>query len=174
MYEVLAEKLGVTTDRILKLQKAGKITADMGVFAVLKAIEETFSGGKLGNAMEQFADNLSGLWSTLKGRPLALMLGFDETEGYKSLKGFIGNLANLLDPKSKNGQRIKTATQGLFSSIFSTLFGPLKKATSGDKGARWVYKIIYHVQKVEQWFRKNWPTIVEYAKAFGEGFVQGL
>jgi tape measure domain-containing protein len=174
VYEVLAGKLGITTDAVRKLQEAGKITSEMGVWAVLETIRTTFSDGKLGNAMDQFSKTLSGLWSTVRSRPLEMLIGFDETKGYKQLKGFVGNVANLFDPKGKNGQRIKTSVQGMFSVIFSTLFGPLEKLTREEVASKWIDKILSRAAKATLWFKKNWPTIVEYAKAFGEGFTQGL
>jgi tape measure domain-containing protein len=198
-YELLAGKLGTNVDGIRKLQEAGKLTSDMAIWGILETIRTTFSNGKLGNAMNEFADNLSGLWSTLRSRPLEMMLGFDQTTGYKQLKGFVGNLANFFDPNKGVGKLIARSSQALFSSIFTTLFGPLDEATRGSKFQRWGYKLVAGIQRVTKWFdksrpsiqkwfskfveqggkvvgwlRENWPAIQNLIEAFAEGFVQGL
>ncbi len=50
VYEVLGRRLGVTAEQARKLQEAGRISADLGIVAVMEALRDSVSGGELGSS----------------------------------------------------------------------------------------------------------------------------
>lgn len=68
VYEQLGKALGKTTEEIASMQRAGKITADEGIAAIMAAVQEKVGETNLGDVGEKFANQtLEGMWNQLKG-----------------------------------------------------------------------------------------------------------
>jgi tape measure domain-containing protein len=125
IYEKIAARLKVTAEEARKLISAGRISSDLGIVAVLEAIRDTVSGGRLGGLMDQFADTLTGLWSTLKSRPFEFFKDIRITP----LENLLRNLVAITDTTSGLGQRLKAGLESVIGAGVESLFGPLAKAT---------------------------------------------
>jgi tape measure domain-containing protein len=158
VYEQLAKTLGKTTDEVQKLVTAGKISSDVGVEAILAAVE-----GKMGGTMAKKAKALSGLMSTLGSRPGELFTatftdGSAMSGAYANIKGFIGFLNDALHPNSETGKRIV----GIFN-LFGDALGEIFNLASTDDMAGLFDKILTQGEKLTKMF-----------KPFMGGFMKGL
>lgn len=170
-YDVLAKKLNTTVNGVRKLQEAGKINSDLGIWAVLETVRTTLSGGQLGGLMAKTAQNLTGLWSTLKSRPFEIFSEMDKSGGFLKLKGLIGNLADALDTMTPRGQRFAAALRNAFDTIFSTVFGPLEEATRGGNIDVWIDRLTVGAQKFAQAWRTYFPQVIAFVRGLGQGFA---
>ena len=105
VYERLAKRLHKTKDEVIKLQSAGKISANMGITAVVESIKEGISGGKLGNAMTKFSQTMAGRLERLKSAPMNLALRMDAGP-LAGVGKIVGSLADSLSSKGKLGSAI--------------------------------------------------------------------
>jgi tape measure domain-containing protein len=69
VYKVLGKTLGKTREEILKMQKAGDLSADVAIPAILQAVRNQLGVEKSGGfAMKINASSIGGMWRTLKGQ----------------------------------------------------------------------------------------------------------
>jgi tape measure domain-containing protein len=123
VYERLGRTFGMTAEQAQKLISAGRVKADVGVFAILDTLRESISGGTIGSVQVALSDTVEGLVSTLKSRPLEFLMNLDRSPGFIAFKGALKNLVSILDPQSKTGERIASRIESTFNRIFGTLFG---------------------------------------------------
>ena len=128
VYETLAQIYGKNTDEIRKMQEAGKIGADAGIFAVLKVLRDDIGGGKLGAVMDKTSRTLSGMVSTLRSRPFEYLQELEDTGGFDALKDSISALNAALDPASEKGQKLLAVVKDFGGGLLERLFGPLDEA----------------------------------------------
>lgn len=132
VYETLAQIYGKNTDAIRKMQEAGKIGADAGIFAVLKVLRDDIGGGKLGSVMDKTSKSLGGLVSTLRSRPFEYLQELEDTGGFDSLKSSIDALNRALDPASEKGQKLLGIVKDFGGGLLERIFGEMNEgAVSG-------------------------------------------
>lgn len=82
-WDILAKKMGITTQQVMKLSEKGLIPADKAINALVEGMEKRFP-----HMMDQQAKSLSGLWSQIK-----------ETFNVKILKSWGDGIAAAIKPK---------------------------------------------------------------------------
>jgi tape measure domain-containing protein len=171
IYEKIAARLKVTAEEARKLISAGRISSDLGIVAVLEAIRDTVSGGRLGGLMDQFADTLTGLWSTLKSRPFELL----KDVRVEPLENLLRNLVAITDTTSGLGQRLKAGLEGIIGAGVESLFGPLAKAT--DPRAlepaltAWLDQLKGWVKDLGPTLRAAWAQVRDFAAGLKDAFA---
>lgn len=132
IYEQLGKVLGKNTDEIRRMEAAGQIDANTGIYAIIKALEAR-SGGAVGNIMAEQSKTLGGLWSTLVSAPSDLILRADVTHsgGYNDLKDTISNLIKLMDAGSDTGQKMQAVILGLANDVMEAFLGPSANGFDG-------------------------------------------
>lgn len=156
VYEKLGQTLGVTAQQAQKMMSAGRISADTGIFAVVKTIRDDMSGGKLGGMMDQMSQTVQGLWSTLSSKPFEYMMDLNKSGGFAALKGVLGNVLGVLD---RHQPRIKAALERVFTGTINAVFGDL----AGGEGT----------QKIEA-FVERVTNVLEAMPSAISGFFAGL
>ena len=161
VYEKLGKIFGTTRTAAEKLITAGKVDANTGIFAILDAMRETISGGKLGNVILEQSKTLSGLLSTLRSAPTDFFLDMDlsKLKGFESFKGFIQNLTKLLDTNSASGKRLKSVFENLFESVSTKLFGPLSGPEGLARMERGLTKVTEVTIKLIEIFDRLWTVL---------------
>ncbi len=171
IYERIAARLGTTTEQARKLISAGRISSDLGIVAVLEAIRDTVSGGRLGGLMDQFADTLTGLWSTLKSRPFELFK--DIRVG--PLENLLRNLVAITDTTSSLGRRLKAGLESVIGAGAEGLFGPLAKVT--DPRAlepaltAWLDQLKGWARQLGPALRSAWAQVREFVAGVRDAFA---
>lgn len=123
VYETLGKIFGKTTDQIRKMQEAGQIGADEGIFAVMKVLRDDIGGGKLGNVMEQISRTLDGIVSTLKSRPFEYLQELTETPGYAKVRDALGAISDALDTTTPKGKELLDVVKEFGGGLLERLFG---------------------------------------------------
>lgn len=167
IYEKLGQTLGVTSQQAQKMMSAGKIDANKGIFAIVKTIRDDMSGGKLGNMMDQTSQTVQGLWSTIASKPFEWMMDLNNSNGFKSLKGFLANVAAVLD---NNEGKIKARATRLFDWMMKSLFGDV----SGSDGPAKLEDMLGRVMKGFDYLFAGVKTGAEFVKGALGGFFDGM
>lgn len=152
----------------LKFDKQGSYqgSAEAAIGAVVRIIDKRFGG-----LMDRRSRGIFGLASTLKSRPFELFSSLDEGGAMDPLKRFLGNVANLTDfDNNPQGKRIKARFQQSVGGLFKALFGGLADATSGDRAAKLLDRVLDSLDRFSAWWGKNGPAVIADAKAFAGGF----
>ncbi|APD09752.1 tape measure protein [Thermus brockianus] len=171
VYEVIAKRIGRTTDEVRKLQEAGRISADLGVVAVLETIRDTISGGQLGKLMDLTSRSISGLWSTLRSRPTELLMDIN----VDPVRNVLANLVALTDPDtpSRTGQRLKAMLERYIGGAFRSVFGSLADATDPSRAEanlnRFLDSVERTIAKVSLAWQRIRPAIVETWRGVMDG-----
>lgn len=170
VYEVLARRIGATTEQARKLQEAGRISADLGVVAVLEAVRDTVSGGRLGGLMDRMSTSISGLLSTLRSRALEFTMDID----LSPLRALLQNLVTLTDTSGRVGARFKALVENLIGGTLRSAFGSLAEATDPRQAEA---NLMGFLDRVEAGFRglraflaSVLPAVREVLAGMGAGF----
>lgn len=155
VYETLGKIFGKTTDEIRKMQEAGQIGADEGIFAVMKVLRDDIGGGKLGNVMGMISRTLDGIVSTLKSRPFEYLQELVDTPGYARVRDALGAISDALDTATPKGQKLLGVVKEFGDGLLDRLFGRL------DEGN--VDQILDQI-----------ITSMEWLKSATLGFLDGL
>lgn len=120
----IAEQLGIATNMVDKAIQAGRVDDNVGIFAILKALEKA-GGGAVGGLMRQQGQTLTGLLSTLADAPRAFFLAMDQRNmpGFTAIKGAVENVISLFDSSSRTGQRFMQTLDRMFNQLFTGVFG---------------------------------------------------
>lgn len=165
----LAEERGKTADEIREMISAGKIDAASAEKAILDVIKNTYSGGKLGGAMEKFSATWTGLWSTLASRGSDLFnaaannVGGGLAKYFEAIKGFVKWLGEALNPESASGQRV-VAIIDRVGGMLARLFG---MDTKGDGMTKMFGGILTVIETLLPYFES-------FMKGFGDGFRESF
>jgi tape measure domain-containing protein len=124
VFDSLGKQLGKSKEQVQALMQAGKITDAQGIQAAMDAIANGMSGGKLGGAMEEKSKTITGLLSTLQGRPEAILAHANMEGLMEPFKAFLANLNDALDPDGPVAKRF-TAIIEKIGNAFGELFGEL-------------------------------------------------
>lgn len=126
IFDNVAKNAGVARTEVEKMMHAGDISADLAIMSVLQTIQDTVSGGELGQGMVNQSKTLKGIFSQLGDAFESLFIvqtGNDPfAPGTNALKGFLENLVALT-----GGPAFKKA-QDFFAKVFNgmmSVFEPL-------------------------------------------------
>jgi tape measure domain-containing protein len=171
IYERIGARLGVTAQQARKFIEAGRVSSDLGIVAVLEAIRDTVSGGRLGGLMDQFAGTLTGLWSTLKSRPFEFLKDIRITP----LENLLRNLVALTDTTSNLGKRFKAQLEGVIGAGVQSLFGPLAKATDPrvlePALTAWLDQLKGWARQLGPTLRSAWGQVREFTAGVKDAFA---
>jgi len=171
IYERIGARLGVTAQEAQKLVGAGRVSADLGIVAVLEAIRDTISGGRLGRLTEEFSATLTGLWSTLRSRPFEL---FKDIQ-VGPLENLLRNLVAITDTNSDLGKRFKAQVESVIGAGVEAIFGPLAKAT--DPRAlepaltAWLDQLKGWARQLGPALRSAWAQVREFMAGVKDAFA---
>jgi tape measure domain-containing protein len=158
---------GKTAEQVGKMLETGKVDAALGAKAILTAIEDNLSGGKLGGVMAKMAGEIPGLLSTIKDNLGAeLIPSIDDNVGFSAVRDMMRSFAAASD-------RAKPFLKESFGRLFGAVFGGAA-AFAGDKG-RSAFEAMFAtvgrgVQRVAQAIEFVGPI----ARGFAYGFLVGL
>jgi len=171
IYEKIGARLGVTAQQAQKLVQAGRISADLGIVAILEAIRDTISGGRLGSLVEEFSKTLTGLWSTLKSRSFE----FFKDIQVGPLENLLRNLVAITDTDSDLGKRFKAQVESVIGAGVEAIFGPLAKAT--DPKAlepaltAWLDQLKGWARQLGPTLRNAWAQVREFMTGVRDAFA---
>jgi hypothetical protein len=141
----------------------GSIDKDTAIAAIAQTVADV-EGGALGNLSKKLSTTTEGLLSTLKSRKLELLMDLDESPAYAEFRSFLGNAANLLDPSSEFGGRVKSKIATTFGNVFHTVFGDF----AGDAGVGRLEHVLDEVAKGAELVGVGLEGSAEFAKAFAD------
>jgi len=169
VYEVLGRRLGVTVEQARKLQEAGRISADLGVVAVMEALRDSVSGGELGKLMDRTSRSISGLWSTLRSRPTELLMDINPAP----IRDLLHNLVTLTDTTGRVGARLKAMLERYIGGAFRGVFGSLADATDPSRAEANLNRFLDSVERTITQVSLAWqrirPAIVETWRGVMDG-----
>lgn len=124
IFDALAKKLGKTREEVDKLQRAGKITADIAIPAILEAIAEQ-TGQKAPGvvAMQKSLSTITGVVERIKRIPENILFDLDVGPGLDSVRSALVIIDGLFSSTSKSGQALREALTTLFNAIIKGFFG---------------------------------------------------
>lgn len=158
VYAALAKQQKKSVDEVKALVKRGAIDANQGIEVVLNAAQAKFGG-----RAKKDAEDVLTLVMTVKSQLVELF----EDVNIAPIQQFLKNVRDLLD--SGVGKELKAAMSGLFSDLFTLLFGGLK-----DKGdlEGFAQGITGALKNVSQFIREITPGIHGFIKGLKTGFKQ--
>lgn len=169
VYAELGKTLHKTTPEIEKMISAGKITSGQGITAIMEAMKNTTSGGKLGSIMDKQSQTLTGLLSTIASAPLQLTADVNTTPAYKSLKGLLSNVSSALDPDSPSGKALKKGSQDLFEGLFGS-FGMGSGKQAGAQIAAIFKEVGEDISAIGNFLKSARPIVDAFFGGLSEGF----
>lgn len=169
VYEVLGRRLGVTAEQARKLQEAGRISADLGIVAVMEALRDSVSGGELGKLMDRTSQSIAGLWSTLRSRPTELFMDVNPAP----IRALLQNLVTLTDTTGRVGARLKAMLERYIGEAFRGVFGSLADATDPSRAEANLNRFLDSVERTIAQVGLAWqrirPAIVETWRGVMDG-----
>ena len=169
VYEVLGRRLGVTAEQARKLQEAGRISADLGIVAVMEALRDSVSGGELGKLMDRTSQSIAGLWSTLRSRPTELFMDVNPAP----IRALLQNLVTLTDTTGRVGARLKAMLERYIGEAFRGVFGSLADATDPSRAEANLNRFLDSVERTIAQVSLAWqrirPAIVETWRGVMDG-----
>lgn len=120
LFKEIAKIMGVAETSIESMMENGLIPARVAIMGVMQ-VSKQLGGGVIGqNSIEQ-SKTLGGLWSNLQDTITNLWLTMDLSNApwFKTVKGVMNNLIDLLDTSSESGAKL----QATFGRIFANFFG---------------------------------------------------
>jgi len=156
VYKVLGKTLGKTREEILKMQKAGDLSADVAIPAILQAVRNQLGVKQSGGfALQMNMSSIGGMWNTLKSQVQNAFISLGErvepgiTRAFQSIMGsiqkavaspqmtaFTNAIVGMFDTLSDFAGRIDFAT--LMTDAATSLGTELVKAATfiRDNGAQ--------------------------------------
>jgi tape measure domain-containing protein len=101
--EAMARRLGVETDALADLQRAGRIDSDTAIASILEGIQSRGGGGPLGSLRQEFSQTLPGLIERLRDAPTRLFdaIASRGSSSFGGLRDMVASIVELLDPSSE-------------------------------------------------------------------------
>jgi len=175
------------------LKKAGKITGETLVEALLQEIRAKLSeGGKLGDfAKKMGSGTLSGLMSNLEDAPTRFLaqIKLEKLPGMVAFMDFLKRLLEFFNTGTEEGKQL----QQVVTDLVNTLFGGFSKITSADLGRFFRAGLVVAKQlqetigaawvAVEKMMGGSWQEalgagarfyLVEVGTLLGQGILQGF
>jgi tape measure domain-containing protein len=170
--DTLSQQLGRAPDVISKQLETGKISADQGVAAIMGAIQNGISGGKLGGLMDRLGTSIPGLMSTLADTFNAAIPKVEDSPGLQSFQNFLGRLVPLVDSESGAvGTRLKTLTATITNGVGGLFDNLLSESGSVDTVTAVLDGIVAAVQWLGEASQYTWTNFIA---PFWEGLKGGV
>lgn len=133
IYQQLARDFHTTEAGVKALMKAGKVSANEGLFSAVSAVAGGRSGGVLGSAGERAVSESSDrLLDKIGEKWKRNFSNIWDTRGFGKWEGFLRNLNTALDGTTESGKRLKESIGGAFDKLLEGVLGKL----SGEEGFR--------------------------------------
>jgi tape measure domain-containing protein len=119
VYKVLGKTLGKTREEILKMQKAGDLSADVAIPAILQAVRNQLGVEKSGGfAATINATSVGGMWRTLSSQVQNAFISLGERVGPGITRAFQSIMASI---QSAIASPQMTALSGAVVQVFESL-----------------------------------------------------
>lgn len=166
VFRHLGGDLGITAEKAKALAAKGGIGTGSIFDAMMGAVAETRSGGKLGAGSEAMAnESTKVMLSKVKERWSDFFEDLHRGRGFKTFNGFLRNISNAFDGSTRSGQRMADAISGAFDSVFSGAFGRL----TGPEGLVVLEGLIL---RVANGIQLAGAALTGAARGFGAGFLE--
>jgi tape measure domain-containing protein len=172
VYAELGKTLGKTRTEILKMQKAGEISADVAIPAILQAVRNQLGVEKSGGfAMKVNASSVGGMWRTLKGQVQNAFISLGEEVGPGITRAFSSIMASIQEAvASPQVAALGNAVVSLFNSV-SELVGGTDFATLLKNGAE---SLGTEIRAAATFIRENGASLRESFTRFVVAMGTGL
>jgi tape measure domain-containing protein len=172
----LATKLHKSKDQIRKEISAGKISGDMGIEAIVGAVQE-MGGGKLGAVAERAGKSIAGMWSGLQMRPGVFAMKVAEAVegggGVSAVKAALSTLLAVTDPtKSPAMKNLLGAAGDFANTLFSVLFGPASGAGAESGLQKAITVLADGLRTVRGIVATVGPPFMAMLSGLGQGFSE--
>lgn len=177
-----------TADKVRKAIQDGKVSGQVGVYAVYEAMKAMAGGGPAGSATEAASDSLAGLISNIKGgmQTVLAMANTEDWAGIKALRALLKDVAGLFSSDSDAGQsfqkvlrRLADTTAPMFTMMRSDLrsVGSLLNGTGAEsqrfyEGMSQILVTLYGVGRAAVWlggaFAEGFGYVARFAEWIGE------
>lgn len=171
--EIIGKRLGKSSADVRKMISAGKINSNMGIWAIVKSIEE-MGGGKLGSVADKASQSIGSMIQGLQFRPGLLGLKIAEMlegqAGQDAVRGALSNLLKATDPsQSPAMKQMLMSAADLANELLQMLFGPM--AGAGGAGALQdvLARMAVGIQLIADGVRAVRPVVHAFLEGFGEG-----
>jgi tape measure domain-containing protein len=107
-YQVLREKTGTKNQADMKkMLEAGKVSADVGMAAILETVNRMGGGKGLGTvAADKAKTTVGGAFENMQAQWERLVMSIDSSPLGATLSRIANSLANVFDPKQEGGQKM--------------------------------------------------------------------
>lgn len=124
VYKALAKNLGKSVPEIIKLQEAGKLSADIATQGILDAIAGQTGGKAAGEAARAKArEDLSGLIRQISAIPENLLFDIKVGPGMDKLKEGMRQVIDFFDVTSDTGKDVRAVLGDTINAFAEGLFG---------------------------------------------------
>lgn len=167
VYRVLGKTLGKTREEILKMQKAGDLSADVAIPAILQAVRNQLGVEQSGGfAMKINASSVGGMWRTLKGQVQNAFISLGEQVGPGITRAFGSIMASIQAAiASPQVVALGASVARLFDTI-SGLVGRTDFATlltqAADSLGRYLTEAATYIHDHGEELRQTFVTFVQF------------
>jgi hypothetical protein len=139
VYEKIGKLMKTDAKGAMKAISKGEVGANLGIYAIVDTIRETFSkDGLIGKTAKDMADDSVALLGLLKDRPRRLLEELEGNKGITTFEGFLKNLLKATDPDGPTGKRIVTRLNDIFDRASNALFGGMATEEGAGKIERFL------------------------------------
>lgn len=171
--EIIGKRLGKSSADVRKMISAGKIDSNMGIWAIVKSIEE-MGGGKLGSVADKASQSIGSMLQGLQFRPGLLGLKIaDMLEGHAgqdAVRGALSNLLKATDPsQSPAMKQLLLSAADLANELLQMLFGPMAGAGGATALQDVLGRTAIVLQTIADGVRAARPLVQAFLEGFGAG-----
>jgi tape measure domain-containing protein len=135
VYVQLAKATGKSQAEVQTMLSTGKIGADVGIEAVLAAINSQVGGGAAGDAAAKKADNnLSSLIRRVKDIPENILFDVQVGPGIDGVKDSLRSILDFFDVDKGKGKEVRQVAGDLFNALIEGLTGNKVDTKKGING----------------------------------------
>jgi tape measure domain-containing protein len=119
IFESVGKMMGIDPTQVDKAMEAGKVSAEMGINAILDTVKKVYSGGaELGQGMLNQSKTIRGVLSNIKDAipDLFLNIDLDKSSGFVGLKKFLVGIQDALNPASEAGQKLQRIIESMLDT----------------------------------------------------------
>jgi tape measure domain-containing protein len=170
-YERIGKLFGTTAAGARELVKAGKVSANSGIYALVDTIRTSRSGGRLGSVGQEYAEGtVPGLQKRIQERWGRFFGDLFDGPGFKAYKGLLRNIGDALDSTSATGKRIGSAIDDVFNRVFSAVFGRFAGPDGAIRVETVIGKVLDGIDALTRGARQAWA----FLEGVGSGLLTGF
>ena len=172
VYEKIGKLMKTDAKSAMKAISQGKVSSELGIYAIVDTIRETFSkDGIIGQTAKDMADDSVKLLGMLEDRPRTLMEGLEGNKGIQAFSGFLQNLLKATDPDGPTGKRIVGRLNDIFERAGTALFGDLSTQQGYAKIEAFLDTAIGLVDRLVAGTRIFYDFMAGFAEGMGLGQI---